>query len=193
MTLRAALLLLLIGSAPLCGQEDYRVKVRATLSGSSDTSEPGAYGIYSGMGLDVGLVRGLGSFALELSLRTESREVEGPGPGPNLGSLEMLPIGLTVQWRPRSDGDGAFQPYIGAGATSTITWEKSGALDSIDVPLHLGPTAQLGFDYRLSPSAALNLDVRWGTLRVDLTELDPDARDVKVDPLALGLGLAFTP
>jgi hypothetical protein len=193
--LRASVLLSLVASTDLSAQDtigsDYRLRVRATLSGSSDTSVPGAYGIYSAVALDGALVRDLGSFALELSLRTESREVEGPGPGPNLGSLEMLPLGLTVQWRPRSNGGGAFQPYLGAGVSTTLTWEKSGALDSIDVPAHVGPAAQLGFDHRVSPAAALNLDVRWGTLRVDLTELDPDAAEVKVDPLVLGVGVAF--
>jgi outer membrane protein len=192
--IRAVLLvlLLLVGGAPAHGQEaDYRVKVRATLSGSSDTGESGAYGIYSGVALDLAVVRDVGPFALELSVRTESREVEGPGPGPNLGSLEMLPVGLVVQWRPRSSGEGAFQPYLGAGVSTTLTWEKSGALDSIDVPAHVGPTVQLGFDHRLSSAAALNLDVRWGTLRVDLTELDPGASEVQVDPLVVGLGLAF--
>jgi hypothetical protein len=194
MVLRALLLLSLVAGPAVSAQDpsgsDYRLKVRATLSGSSDTSEPGAYGVYSGVSLGVALVRDLGPFALELSLRTESREVEGPGPGPNLGSLEMLPVGLAVQWRPRSNG-GAFQPYLGVGVSTTVTWEKSGALDSIDVPIHVGPTVQLGFDHRLSPAAALSLDVRWGTLRVDLTELDPDAAEVKVDPLVLGVGLAF--
>jgi len=193
MVLRAVLLLpllLLIGGSPAYGQ-DYRVKVRATLSGSSDASEPGTYGIYSGVALDVAFLRDLRPFALELSVRTESREVEGPGPGPNLGSLEMLPVGLALQWRPRSNGDDAFQPYVGLGVTSTITWEKSGALDSIDIPLHVGPTVQLGLDHRLFAGTSLNVDVRWGTLRVDLTELDPDAAEVKVDPLVLGVGLAF--
>jgi outer membrane protein len=195
MVLRALLLLSLVAATAVSAQDvsgsDYRLKVRATLSGSSDTSVAGAYGIYSGVALDVALVRDLGSFALELSLRTESREVEGPGPGPHLGSLEMLPVGLAVQWRPRSNREGAFQPYLGAGVSTTLTWEKSGALDSIDVPAHVGPAVQIGFDYRLSSAAALNLDVRWGTLRVDLTELDPDASEVKVDPLILGVGLAF--
>jgi outer membrane protein W len=192
MVFRALSLLLMmwVGSVPAHGQDSW-VKVRAALSGSSDTSTPGAYGIYSGVALDAALVRRAGPLALELSFRAESREVQGPGPGPNLRSLEMLPVGLALQWRPRSNGDAAFQPYVGVGVTSTITWEKSGALDSIDVPLHIGPTVQLGFDRRLSPRAALNLDVRWGTLRVDLTELDPSARDVKVDPLVFGLGLAF--
>ena len=195
MVLRVALLLLLTAGAQVYGQEtqsaDYRGKVRAALSGSSDTSEAGVYGIYSGVSLEVALVRVLGPLAVELSLRTESREVEGPGPGPNLGSLEMLPVGLALQWRPRSSGDVDFQPYVGAGVTSTITWEKSGLLDSIDVPLHLGPTVQLGFDHRLSDGTALNLDVRWGTLRVDLTDLDASAGEVKVDPLVFGLGITF--
>jgi outer membrane protein W len=195
MVLRALLLLSLVVTTAVSAQDgpgsDHRLKVRASLSGSSDTGVPGEYGIYSGVALEVAVARELGAFALELSLRTESREVEGPGPGPHLGSLEMLPVGLTVQWRARSSRDGAFQPYVGAGVSTTLTWEKSGALDSIDVPAHVGPTVQLGFDHRLSSAAALNLGFRWGTLRVDLTELDPNASEVKVDPLVFGLGLAF--
>jgi outer membrane protein len=105
----------------------------------------------------------------------------------------MLPIGLIVQWRPRSRDEGRFQPYLGVGASSTITWEKSGALDSIDVPPHYGPMLQLGFDHRLGGRVSLNVDARWGTLRVDLGELDTNARDVTVDPLVLGVGLAFRP
>lgn len=194
MCVRASWLLtfLLGAETAVSAQEasDYQVKIRATLRGSSDTGEADAYAIYSGVALDVAFVRRFGDFAAELSLRTESREVEAPADGPHLGSLEMLPVGLTVQWRPRSGG-GAFQPYVGAGVSSTYTWEKSGALDSIDVPLHVGPLVQLGFDHRLSPRAALNVDVRWGTLRVDLTELDPSAPEVKVDPLVFGLGLGF--
>jgi outer membrane protein W len=173
----------------VCGQEDYRVKVRAILSGSSDTSAS-AYTVYSGVALDVGLARDAGPLTVELSFRTESREVEGPLA--HLGSLEMLPLSLAAQWRPLSGGGGAYQPYIGVGASATITWEKSGALDSIDVPVHFGPVVQVGVYRRLSPRTAVSFDVRWGTLRVDLTEFDASAREVKVDPLVLGLGMAFS-
>ncbi|MGE0157975.1 MAG: OmpW family protein [Gemmatimonadales bacterium] len=170
----------------------YRVKVRATMSGSSDVSDAGSYAIYSGIALDVALARSVGPFALELALRTESREVTDPGAaGAALGSLEMLPVTLSAQWRPLSGRAGAFQPYVGAGVSSTVTWEKSGALDSVPVPMHVGPLLQLGFDRRLSPASALNLDVRWSTLRVDLSAYDAGAQSVKVDPLVLGLGLSF--
>jgi len=197
MILRSLLVLWLVAASAASAQEGshgpYRVKLRATLSGSSDTSGPAQYKVYSGVAIEVAVARDMGPLALELSLRTESREVEAAGSGPHLGSLEVLPVGLALQWRPRSSADHAFQPYVGAGAWYAITWEKSGALDSIDVPAHLGPLVQLGFDHRLSPRTFLNLDARWGTLRVDLSEFDPTAREVKVDPLVLGLGLALFP
>jgi outer membrane protein W len=50
---------------------------------------------------------------------------------------------------------------------------------------------QIGADHRLAPNVSLNLDIRWNRLRFDLTELDADAVDVRVDPLAIGLGLRF--
>jgi outer membrane protein W len=174
-----------------------RVKVRATLSGSSDTSEAGSYKVYSGVAVDVAIAGDLGSrFAVELAGRIESREVDGPGSeavAERLGSLVMVPVSLLGQWRPGWGEDSGFRPYAGAGLTATFTFEKSGTLDPVTVPAHVGPTLQIGFDQSLTAGTWLNLDARWGTLRVDLTDLDASAGKVKVDPLvfAIGMGFAF--
>jgi outer membrane protein len=201
MKARALVLLLLFASAGAASAQEpdghRRIKVRATLSGSSDTRDPDGYKIYSGVAVDVAIVGDVGSsFALELAGRIESREVDGPGTeatAERLGSLVMVPASVLAQWRPGWGADSGFQPYFGAGLTATFTFEKSGSLDSITVPAHLGPAIQIGFDQSLTPRTWLNLDARWSTLRVDLTDLDASARDVKVDPLvfAFGMGFAF--
>ena len=129
---------------------------------------------------------------LELSGRTESREVLGPeraGEDNRLGSLEMLPVTLLARWRPRGHGSAPFQPYLGAGAALTATWEKSGALDSADVPPSLAPAVGLGADIRLSPRLVLNLDAKWNPLTARITHFRTPDPEVKIDPLTLGVGV----
>lgn len=191
----ATLLLLACGSTAAAAQASaddgpgrWGLRVRAVLSGSSDHSEPTGYTLYSGIALEAGVVRWLGdAAALELAVRTESREVEGPEG--NLGSLEMLPLSLAVAWRPRGPGGGDLQPYLGAGLNLTATWEKSGALDSTNPPPRLAPLVQVGADWALASGTALNVDARWHTMDVDVEDLGATAPSVRLDPLALGLGL----
>ena len=71
---------------------DWRFLTRATLSDDSHKSSPKSYEIHGGLSIEGALERNLGRlFAIEVSLRTESREVDGPGslPEPHLGSLEL--------------------------------------------------------------------------------------------------------
>jgi outer membrane protein W len=170
----------------------WALRVRAVLSGSTDHSEPPGYTIYSGIGLEVAVVRRLGDgFALEMAARTESREVTGPEGSADhrLGSMEMLPLGFTLAWRPRGAGGGDFQPYLGAGVNVTHTWEKSGALDSTDPPPTFGPLLQLGADWAVAGRTAVNVDVRWNTQRVEIRDLTTLTPSIPLDPVALGLGM----
>ena len=60
----------------------WSLRVRAVMSGTSYESQPEGYQIYSGFGLEAALVRHVSEVVdLEISLRTESREVEGPRDG----------------------------------------------------------------------------------------------------------------
>ena len=169
--------------------------VRGTLSGNSAESEPPGYEVFSGLAIEAALEREVGHhLAVELSVRTESREVEGPeGPGleKRLGSLEMLPINLLVVWRPRVER-AILRPYVGAGLNATVIWEKSGLLDSTDPPSNFSPAITLGADIRLSSRAALSLDAKWHKMNVDLKGLADPAPSVTLDPLALGLGLGLS-
>jgi outer membrane protein W len=174
-------------------EADWRLVVRAAVTSSSYESEPDGYEIYSGVGFDVAVTRRVVSpFWVEVSVRTESREVEGPaspGSDAHLGSLEMLPVEITLPWHPLAHRGGAFQPYLAGGLGVTIVWEKSGALDTTDPPPSLGPVAQAGFALRLAPRVALVFDARWSPLDIEIEGYADPAPRVRVDPLRLGVGI----
>jgi len=199
----AALLAILGATAPLgraralpadeaaaMGDRAWTLRTRAVMSGSSTHSEPAGYKVYSGIGVEAGVARQLSrAFALELAMRTESREVDvdsGTGTDTRLGSLELLPISLMVQYSPLA---GAFRPYVGAGVNLTVCWEKSGALDDTQVSPSVGPAVQAGIDVALSSVLFLNLDVKWNLLRTDVSAQGTNVATLEIDPLTLGLGL----
>jgi len=165
------------------------------LTGSSDEAEsdPEGYKVYSAIALDVAVQRRLGSrLAFEVSLRTESREVTVRGPDGEeapLGSVEALPLSLLIQYRPRAGG--SFRPYIGGGLNLTVVWEKAGALDSTDLSPSVSPAVQLGTDVRLSPRVFLNVDMKWNPWRTDLELEGKTLARLRIDPLALGVGVGF--
>lgn len=168
-------------------------RTRIVMTGNSDQSEPAGYTIYSSIGLEAALGRSLGSrFGAELTLRTESREVDRDitaTTSERLGSLELLPVSLLLQWRPRSGR--SLDPYLGGGLNLTVAWEKSGVLDTLDVAPHAGPAVQLGADVRLSSLAFLNVDLRWNTLATELSSGGAPVARLTVDPLSLGVGVGF--
>ena len=165
---------------------------RILMTGSSDRSEPPGYQVYSAFTLEASLRRMLGrSFAAELTIRTESREVDSlfpAGADRRLGSLELLPLNLFLQFRPRT---GSVRPYAGAGVSATFAWEKSGVLDSTDMKGSVGPALQLGADFTLSSSIMLNTDLKWNRTRVDLTNGSTRLADIRLDPVSLGVGVGF--
>ena len=168
-------------------------RTRAIASGDSHESTPANYKAYSGIAIEAALRRALGArLAAELSLHTESREIDhlNPGaPADRLGSLEMLPGTLALLYRFRTGG--SFHPYAGAGVTLTLTWEKSGVLDSLDVPAHFGPAVQLGFDQELGRTVLFNFDLRWNALHADIENHGARLAQIKIDPITLGAGMGF--
>jgi outer membrane protein len=165
---------------------------RILMTGSSDRSDPPGYQVYSAFTLEASLRRILGrSFAAELTIRTESREVDSlfpAGEDRRLGSLELLPLNLFLQFRPRT---GRVRPYAGAGVSATFAWEKSGVLDSTDMKGSVGPALQLGADFTLSSSIMLNTDLKWNRTRVDLTNGGTRLTDIRLDPVSVGIGVGF--
>jgi outer membrane protein W len=166
---------------------------RVLMTGSSDNSQPAGYKVYSTFALEAALRRSLDHrFASELTIRTESREVDSlvaSGEDKRLGSLELLPVNLFIQFRPWTGG--RLRPYAGAGVNLTVAWEKSGALDSTDMAASVGPAIGLGADLNLGLQTLLNLDLKWNSFTAKLRNGDTPLTDIQVDPLALGVGVGF--
>jgi outer membrane protein W len=177
------------GTAP---SSAWAFTTRVLATGSSDHSEPDGFQAYSAFTLEAALRRRLGgSFAAELTVRTESREVDSlvtSGEDRRLGSIELLPLNLFLQYRL---GGRSVHPYAGAGVSATFAWEKSGLLDSTDMKGSIGPAIQVGADVDLSSSVLLNTDLKWNRMRADLKNGEARLADIRVDPLSLGIGLGF--
>ena len=188
---------LVLGSLPLAAQDNvppaWSVRTRGVMTGNSAESDPAGFQMYSAITLEAALTRRLGGLlSWELAVRTESREVDyqpGTDPAYRQGSLELLPVSLLLQVRPRMSG--RFHAYAGGGLTFTTTWEKSGVLDSMDVASHLGPAIQLGLDYDLSAAVLFNLDLRWNGLTTKIENGGVPYTSLKVDPITIGLGVGF--
>ena len=172
--------------------QPWSLTTRVLVTGSSDESDPAGYQVYSTFALEAALRRVLGSsFSAELNIHTESREVDSLVPGGEdrrLGSLELLPLNLFLQYR-RSGG--SLHPYAGVGVNATFAWEKSGVLDSVDMKPSFGPAIQIGADLDLSPLVLLNADLKWNRLRADLENAGVPLTSIRMDPLALGVGVGF--
>jgi outer membrane protein len=193
-TLLAAILAL--SSSALAAQtappSAWTLRTRAYISGGSHASDPAGYKAYSSLGLEGQLDRQLGrSLGVSLTRRTESREVDSlprQGPSRRLGSVELFPMSLLLNYRLDR---GALQPYLGVGGTLTVAWEKSGVLDSLDVKAALGPALQAGFDVPISRRGVFNFDVRWNTHRLRVFAAGSRLFTIKVDPLTLGAGIGL--
>jgi outer membrane protein W len=174
-------------------QNQWTFRTSALISGQSHGSEPTGYTMYSGISLGAAISRRFSQVvSLELGIRTESREVDqasASGPDQRLGSLEMLPLTLLVQVQPNLPS--SLRPYVGAGAALTVGWEKSGALDNLDVSPAVGPALQVGVDWILSPGVLLNFDAKWNGMSTDLGSGGMRMATFHVDPMTLGFGVGF--
>ena len=168
-------------------------RTRAVMTGVSDSSEPEGYKVYSAIGMEADLTRAIARrFALGWTFGTQSREVElfdGAGGKVNLGSVELLPVSMVLQYRPALRG--RFRPYFGAGVEFTLFWEKSGALDSTDIGPEVGPVFQLGLDYDISPRMVFNAEFRASRLTASLESNGRQDATIALHPSAFGAGIGF--
>ncbi|NJD34175.1 MAG: OmpW family protein [Betaproteobacteria bacterium] len=138
------------------------------------------------------------NLAAELILATGTRhDVKTSGTGPlltsrNLGSVDLLPPTLTLQWHFMPDQ--TFDPYLGAGATYVYSLDKNLKAQSVIGPQKIkidndmwGGALQAGFDINLKDRWLLNFDVKklWvgtdvklnlagtGWKKIDSLDIDP--------------------
>lgn len=169
----------------------WSLRTRLLLTGSSNESDPAGFEVYSTFTIEAALARRLTrALAAELSIRSESREVDRVGETKErLGSLEFLPLNLLVQVRPFRPA--SVDPYFGIGANLTLAWEKTGVLDSMNVGPSGGIAAELGTDFALSERLLLNVDLRWNSQTSELSNGGDSYAKLHVHPLTIGIGLGF--
>lgn len=176
------------------GADKWALSTRLLLSGSSDHSEPQGYIVYSGISIEASVRRKLiRSFSLELSVRTESREIdreiEGISDPVPLGSVELIPLNLTLQYRLPLTG--SFVPFAGVGMNMTFCWEKSGALNSTDLSPGLGLLMQIGTELKLNENLLVQLLAEWNSYSTEINSDDVAIARLDINPVGLGLGISY--
>ncbi|MBK8197721.1 MAG: OmpW family protein [Acidobacteria bacterium] len=118
----------------------------------------------------------------------------------DLGDVWLLPPTLTLQYH--FDTGSKFKPYVGAGVNATFFFneDEGPVADGISYDPSFGPALQVGFDYDLDGKAggwAVNADVKKIWINSDVTVDFTTAlgarvnADVDIDPLVVGVGLAY--
>ena len=84
---------------------------------------------------------------------------------------------------------------MGAGLNYTLFFDEKteGPLAGLDLDLDasFGPAAQIGFDYDISDSMYLNLDVRWIGIDTDATLDGAPVENVEIDPMVYSLTVGW--
>jgi len=124
----------------------------------------------------------------------------------NLGSVNLLPPTLTLQWH--FNPDQTIDPYVGAGLSYVRAMDRTltAATGLGNLPIHIernsfGPAIQAGFDYNLENKWLINFDVKkiwFGTdVTLDTTAIGApgwkkiDSLDVDPWVVSVGFGRKF--
>lgn len=122
----------------------------------------------------------------------------GAGADVGLGSVNLLPPTLTLQWH--FNPDQTFDPYVGAGVSYVRAMDRSLTLPVAGgLPIHIdrnsfGPAIQAGFDYNLENRWLLNFDVKkiWVGTDVKLQGVSmagyQKIDDLDIDPWVVSVG-----
>jgi outer membrane protein W len=118
--------------------------------------------------------------------RTHSFDVPAPQGAPARRAsarLQSWAASLKYYFAPED----RLRPYVGAGIDVTALYDATGApgLERVSV----GPAAEAGFDFSLSPHWMLDTEVSWAQVRPALAA--SPVRDIRLDPVQFGLGFVY--
>lgn len=118
----------------------------------------------------------------------------------NLGSVNVLPPTLTLQWH--FNPDQTFDPYLGAGVNYMHTFDNSLTANG-NIPIRIdrnmfGFVAQAGLDINLKDGWLINADVKYATANTDVEAMLAPNTWTKIDSLdinpwifGIGIGKKF--
>ena len=135
-------------------------------------------------------------WAAELILAVTPHEITHAPTGLDIGEVWLLPPTLTVQYHFQPD-DPDFRPYIGAGVNYTMFFGHDDADPAIldaDFDSSVGFALQAGFDIPIDEHWSINVDVKKVWINTDVrldTTLGPVEADVDINPLIVGVGVAY--
>jgi outer membrane protein len=140
------------------------------------------------------------NIAAELILATGTRHdvnisgVGGAVASQPLGSVNLLPPTLTVQWHFMPDQ--MFDPYVGAGLNYTRFMDNKLYTNQLAQPINVdrnswGGALQAGFDVNLKDGWLINADIKkvWISTDVYLTNTHTKIDSLDIDPWVFGIGV----
>jgi OOP family OmpA-OmpF porin len=110
------------------------------------------------------------------------------GSSGSVGGFRLMPDFLTLKYGLLPEQ--VFRPYVGIGVNVTGIYAQSATPFSLSKTT-VGPSAQAGFDLRLSKHWSLNADVKWARSRPAVDFDGQNVGHLKLDPLLFGLGLGY--
>lgn len=125
----------------------------------------------------------------------------GPLDNQKLGSVNVLPPTLTVQWH--FNPDQTFDPYLGAGVNYMHSFDHSLTANPAGIPIRIdrnmfGFVAQAGLDINLKDGWLINADVKYATVNTDVeanlsgtTWTKIDSLDINPWIFGIGIGKKF--
>lgn len=111
--------------------------------------------------------------------------------GARQGTIKALPPSLLLQYHFTELG--AFKPYVGAGLNYTLFTKRNNILNggaSVGKSSS-GLAGQVGFDYALSKSWSLNVDLKYAKMDTDVFVGVPRAGKLDLSPTMLGIGVGY--
>ena len=135
-------------------------------------------------------------WAAELILAVTPHEITHTPTGLGIGGGWLLPPTRTGQYHFQPD-DPDFRPYIGAGVNYTMFFGHDDADPAIldaDFDSSVGFALQAGFDIPIDEHWSINVDVKKVWINTDVrldTTLGPVEADVDINPLIVGVGVAY--
>jgi len=131
------------------------------------------------------------NLAAELVL-TYPQSIDIKVAGTKQGTIKALPPSLLLHYH--FTDLGAFTPYVGAGVNYTFFTSRSNILNgqaSVDNG-SAGLAAQVGFDYALTESWSLNVDVKCIQMSTDVSVNGVGKiGKVNLDPTLYGIGVGY--
>jgi len=136
------------------------------------------------------------NIAMELILTVPQKHDTKISQGPlaqSLGSFKQLPPTLTLQYH--FIPDGKFRPYVGAGINYTrisgVDLKTStGTVLTLD-DSSVGGAMQAGVDIPINKNLSFNFDVKKIYISTDVKIGGEKVSNLKLDPLAIGVGLGW--